>query len=123
METVITFTPAQLWTGLLAICAALVSISAAMSVIGKWVDRGKKPNVAQNARLDEHEKWLKKHDDEIETLKGHLDKDKRRLDSIEEGNRVTQKALLALLAHAIDGNNIEPCREAKTDVEQYLISR
>ena len=31
------------------------------------------------------------------------------------------KALLALLSHGIDGNAIEPMKEAKADLESYLI--
>lgn len=49
--------------------------------------------------------------------------DKARLDSIEEGNKVTQKALLALLSNAIDGDNVEELKEAKDDLQRYLINR
>lgn len=50
-------------------------------------------------------------------------RDKARLDAIEEGNKVTQKALLALLAHAIDGDNEKGLKEAKEELEHYLINR
>ena len=50
-------------------------------------------------------------------------RDKSRLDSIEEGNKVTQKALLALLTHAIDGDNEEQLKRAKNDLEEYLLNR
>lgn len=123
METVISFTPEQLWTGLLALCAAIVSISAAIAVIGKIVAKAKKPNDDQNKRLDAHEEWLKRHDEKLKTFDGYFDRDKQRLDSIEEGNRVTQKAILALLSHALDGNNIEPLRDAKEALQKYLINR
>jgi hypothetical protein len=53
----------------------------------------------------------------------HFDRDLRRLESIEEGNRVTQKVLLALVSHALDGNDIEGLKDAKKDMEQYLINR
>ena len=53
----------------------------------------------------------------------HFDRDLRRLESIEEGNRVTQKVLLALVSHALDGNDVEALRDAKRDMEQYLINR
>ena len=52
-----------------------------------------------------------------------LARDKARLDSIEEGNKVTQKALLALLSHAIDGDNIKELKEAKDELQAYLINR
>ena len=49
--------------------------------------------------------------------------DKGRIEDIEEGNKVTQKALLALLSHARDGNNIEQLAKAETELTQYLIDR
>ena len=52
-----------------------------------------------------------------------LARDKARLDSIEEGNKVTQKALLALLSHAIDGDNVKELKEAKDELQAYLINR
>ena len=42
---------------------------------------------------------------------------------LEEENIVTQRALLALLAHGIDGNDIEAMRKAKTELTDYLIER
>lgn len=50
-------------------------------------------------------------------------RDKTRLDSIEDGNRVTQRALLALLEHSIDGNNTEALNKAKNELNDYLIKR
>lgn len=45
----------------------------------------------------------------------------QRIGHSEQGNNVTMKALLALLSHGIDGNAIEPMKEAKADLENYLI--
>lgn len=53
----------------------------------------------------------------------HFNSDLQRIEQIEEGNRVTQKALLALLSHAIDGNNIMQLKDAENDLTQYLIDR
>jgi predicted negative regulator of RcsB-dependent stress response len=49
--------------------------------------------------------------------------DLRRIEILEEGNRVTQKALLALLAHARDGNNTKQLEDAENDLKEYLINR
>lgn len=45
----------------------------------------------------------------------------QRIGHSEQGSNVTMKALLALLSHGIDGNAIEPMKEAKADLENYLI--
>ena len=52
-----------------------------------------------------------------------FNRDKVRLDSMEEGNRVVQKSILALMEHSIDGNNTEGLKKAKEELSQYLISR
>lgn len=123
MDTAITFTPAQVLAAVLAICGAIVSIAAAAGVIWKIVTRAKRPNAEQNRRLDAIERRLGEYDEKFKTYDGYFEADKGRLDAIEEGNRVTQQAILALLRHAIDGNNVEPLRNAEEALQQYLIDR
>ena len=53
----------------------------------------------------------------------HFAKDLGRIEKIEEGNKVTQQALLALLNHAIDGNDIAEVKKASKDLTDYLIRR
>jgi hypothetical protein len=74
------------------------------------------PNEVQDKRLTEIEKRLSDHDQ-------YSHNDQIRISKIEEGNRVTQRAILALLAHGIDGNEIGSMKRAKDDLEQYLINR
>ena len=50
-------------------------------------------------------------------------RDKQKIESIEEGNKVTQQAILALLNHAIDGNNEEEMNDARKELNKYLINR
>lgn len=68
--------------------------------------------------LEEHQKensiTLEVHDRKI------LESEQR-ISHSEQGNNVTMKALLALLSHGIDGNAIEPMKEAKAALENYLI--
>ena len=52
-----------------------------------------------------------------------LEADTTHLGKLDEGNRVTQQALLALLDHGIDGNNTEQMQHAKEALQQYLIDR
>ena len=73
------------------------------------IERIRKPNKTQDARIAE--------------LESKSVKDFNRLNKLEEGNIVTQRALLALLAHGIDGNDIEAMRKAKAELTDYLIER
>ena len=52
-----------------------------------------------------------------------LDKDKKRLDSIEETDKLILRALMALLGHSEDGNHTGELSARRQDIEQYLIER
>lgn len=113
---IIAFTPAQLVETFLSICAGIVAIAGAAAVIYKLILAAKSPQDEQNARLTSLEERVGRHDELLAS-------DKKHLEAIEEGNRVTQKALLALLDHGIDGNNLDQLKQAKDDLQRHLIER
>ena len=123
MDNVISFTPAQLIALVLAICGAIVTISAAIGVIAKALDKARAPEKEQNERLDAHEKRLNAHDEIIERFKEYFDNDDRRFKEIEKSNKITQSALLALLKHSINGEDITSLKEAEKSLEEYLIEK
>ena len=123
MDNVITFTPAQLIAVILSVCAAIVTISAAIGVIAKALDKARAPEKEQNERLDAHEKRLNALDDIIVKFRESFDNDARRFKEIEKSNKITQSALLALLKHSINGNDTESLKEARKNLEEYLIEK
>ena len=116
MDTQITVTPAELYQIVIAICVAITTVSAAVAVIVKAYQLLKKPERTQDERITTLE-------NEVGELKKYLDNDNKRLKTLEEGNRVTQQAILALLSHALNGNDIESLKEAKDKLQNYLISK
>lgn len=112
MNTMIAFTPAQV----LAFCSAIVVISGAVHVLINLCAKLSAPNKLQNARLDKAEGRIDKHD---ELLK----KDMQRFENVDEANRVTQRSILALLSHSIDGNNTDALKKARDELQEYLIKR
>ena len=109
--------------GILEIVAAALAVAGAISTLagaGNWVIKIigaiKAPNAEQDRRLSSLEKHMEKVD-------GFLAKDKERLDGIDDSTRVTQRALLALLAHGIDGNHQHQMEEAKQELELHLIKK
>jgi capsule polysaccharide export protein KpsE/RkpR len=116
MNQPITFTPQQVFEMILWVCGAIVSVSAAIAVIAKVIQKAKAPEKTQNERIE-------KLESDVKSLKQYLDNDNKRLKALEEGNIVTQQALLALLSHALNGNDIDSLKEAKTKLEKYLIGK
>jgi len=108
----VTFTTGQI----LALCSAIAVVSGAVNIIINTISKLAAPTKLQNARLDNIELKLEKHDE-------LFNRDLRRFEDIEIGSRVTQRAILALLSHGIDGNDVEGLREAKKELEKYLIER
>lgn len=106
----------DIWPLILAGASAIVLLAQAAEKIGKAVQLAKAPNVKQDERLSTLEEWRKGVDQKLAN-------DKKHLDAIDEGNRVTQRALLALLDHSIDGNNIKQMQEAKDALQNHLINR
>ena len=105
----------EIWAWIAAALAAIVLISnAAEKVVNAW-KAARAPNDQQNNRLDALEEWRKDVDRK-------LDRDNDRLRDIDSGNRVTQRALLALLDHGIDGNNIKQMQDAKEALQDHLIN-
>ena len=105
----------NLWPTILAAASAIVLLSNAVEKIVKAVKAAKAPEQRQN--------------DEIEDIKARLDKvemeilkDEKQLKDTRECNHVITKGVLALLDHGINGNNIDQMKEARSDVEKYLIN-
>lgn len=101
--------------GILALAGAISTIGGAIEKIAKGVRVAKAPEQAQNAEIEEIKSRLDK-------LESKLKKDESQIEAGKECNRVLTKGMLALLEHGINGNNIDQMRDAKNDVEAYLIN-
>ena len=108
--------PEVVWAAALALASAIVLLSTAAEKIVQAFRAAKAPGAKQDERIAALEEWKKRVDNK-------LDRDNARLSSIEEGNRASQRALLALLDHGIDGNNVEQMQHAKEALQNHLINR
>ena len=102
--------------GLLALAGAISTIGGAVEKIVRVVKAAKAPSDNRDERITALETWRK-------TVDRKLDNDKRHFEAIDASNRVTQVALLALLDHGIDGNNIDQMQHAKDELQTHLINR
>lgn len=104
-----------IWTTVLAAASAIVLLSNAIEKIVRAVKAAKAPEQKQNDEI----KDIKDRLDKIETK---LENDKKQIADAKECNHVITKGMLALLEHGINGNNIDQMREARNDVNAYLIN-
>ena len=98
------------WVGLAIQVGTLIGLLYALTVFLE------KPNTSQNERIAALEAWQKDVDRRLEKGDGQFT-------DVKDANKVTQEALLALLSHAIDGNNTEELKQAKKNLNDYLIKK
>lgn len=91
------------WGWLLAACAAVVTIAKAWDIVKHWGKGDVKS--------------------ELRKLRADRDADQKKISDLEEANAVTMRALLALVRHSINGNNIEGLKQTQTEIQDYLIQR
>ena len=123
MEKPIIFTPTELFTMIVAICGAIVTVSAAVGVLIKAFTKAKEPEAIQNQRLAKCESDIAEVYRKFMDYDTFLKHDKIRLDRLEDGNEVVSEALLALLSHAINGNDVDALTKARNNLNDYLIKK
>jgi hypothetical protein len=107
----------------LAICAAIATISAAISVIAEWITKIRKPEKEQDEKIKALEDIVLSYDKKFKQYDEYFKNDNDRLQSIEESIRLDHKCFLALIKHAIDGNSTDQLKEARKQMEEYLINK
>ena len=90
---------------LIAIMGFIVLIGNVVKVIKEW----RKPGMSEA-------EWRR----DVDTKLGN---DNKRIASLEEGNKVVCKALIAMLSHDINGNSKEKLQAALSELQNYLIER
>lgn len=108
--------PMAMLGAILAVAGGISTLGNAANWLVKLVQVFKAPNAEQDRQLAELQEWRKGVDQK-------LDNDNKRLLKKEDSDRITQRALLALLAHGIDGNHQKQMEEAKEELQNHLISK
>lgn len=93
------------WIVLLAIFAFVILLGNVIKTIKDW----RKPQ-------DDLEEWRRDVDMKLKN-------DNERLKSMENGNKVICRGILALLSHEINGNSVEKLKASQSEMTNYLIDR
>lgn len=101
-------TGADLRSFVVVLAALVVLAGGILSLVKNWRDL-RKPS-------DDLVKWRRDTDEK-------LDRDNKRLNTLEDGNKVLCQGMLAMLNHEITGNSIDKLRIAQEAMQNYLINR
>ena len=123
MDNIISFTPSQLVAFITSIAAACAGIATIAGIIVKLVMRMKKPELEQNARIKALEEENKSRKEEIKELKLRLDEGNTKFDDIDKSNKVILRSLSALLAQSLGADATEALKDAKRELDEYLLNK
>lgn len=101
---------------IILVCCLITSVVSVFTLIKQGYAKAKEPDILQGKKIEELEERICK-------LEEYSDNDNKKLKSIEQGNHVTQQALLALMSHSLNGNDTEKLKAARDALEHYLVER
>ena len=105
-----------MWDILQLTCTAIITLGGAGAIIISIIKWAHKPTDTRDETLNIHSQQL---DNDNKRLK-ELEEWKKQSD---EWQKVMMKSMLALLSHSIDGNNTDGLKQAKNELQEYLIRR
>lgn len=105
----------EVWVWIASILSAIILIGNAADKVGKVIKAAKAPSDELRAEVEDLKEWRKGVDQK-------LGRDMDELKDLRDGNQAVFQALLALLDHGIDGNNIRQMEQAKETVRNHLIT-
>ena len=97
----------------LTIFQLIISFGTVCTLLYTFIRFSQKPQDTQNERIRTLE-------DKVAMLEMRQNDVYSHLESIDEGNKATQRALLALLGHAINGDDVEEVKKAQGMLLDYL---
>lgn len=127
MDEPIMLTPHDIWNVFLAVCGAIVAVSAAVAVVIKIIDHFKAPDKMQDKRisdLEENVNEIKKRLDDGNKHFEESDKQLAKLEaSIHKSNKLVIESLKVLIEHDIGGDHIEDLRNTSHKIDQFLLEK
>lgn len=130
-------TPGMLWTALIVLIAG-AGLYVLYGKVRETYAKNKKlkdtegkladeisAKVLENLepRFAEIERKLSNDNTRIDENVRELNEHRKRMDSMETGQRAICRGVLALLSHEINGNSTDKLKEAQTGISNYLIDK
>lgn len=102
-----------------AFCSMVGEIAVVVGAVVAFFAWLKKPKEKRLAELDDHEKRIKSLEEKCDKYQAFFQEQDVRFDQLEKETKVYQRGMLALINHALSGNNtdeLETCRAELTDI-------
>ena len=116
MNEPIMMTPQDIINIILAVCAAIITLSTAMGVLAKVVERFRKPGIELEARIEALEAWK-------DTAQNRLNSGDAKFDDIATTNKALLKSMFALMSYELTNSDKEHLRRAMEDLQNYTVDK
>lgn len=117
MEALENMTPGQI---ILVAVGILLAAAGFINTVGAAYERITKARQAAQAPNKEQDRRLGELEDRVERVERMLGNDKSQLDKINAGLEASFEVQLALLDHALNGNNTKEMQAARAGLYDYL---
>ena len=105
--------------GLVVVLLAIDVYIRVMTAAKTYRDEKKR----RNHPVDVLETKVSEHDEQLVDHDKKLRRDHDRLNTLEDGNRVMMRAMLAMLSHEINGNSTDKLQNSMDEIQKYLVNR
>ena len=134
MDTVITFTPSQLFAFITAIGSAIVTCGAVVALFIKLINKIKAPETEQNqrikileeenkARKDEIEAEKKIRKEEFERLSARLKTGDNNFKELENTQKMTLRCLQSLIRHSLGIDDPGALKTMMKELDDFLTEK
>ena len=120
METVISFTPAQLVGFITAIGGAVAAIGTMGAMIFKLFKKIKQPEIEQNEKIKALEEENRARKEEIKKLNERLETGDNNFEELKNTNKIILRSLQALLRHSLGIDDSEALKTAMLKLDDFF---
>lgn len=107
---------AGFWTVFMGVCAGIVGVGGALSVLDRWRNRARKP-------LDDNTEKVREHDTFLASDKRRIEALEAKQEEVEKLNMMQLKALVTLIGHEVDGNHTKQLIAIQKEINDYLYEK
>lgn len=123
MDTVISFTPSQLFGFITAIGTAIVTCGAVVTLFIKLINRLKVPETEQNQKIKILEEENKHRKEEIQRLSIRLQTGDNNFKELEKTQKIILRSLQALLRHSLGSDDPGALKVAMKELDDFLVDK
>lgn len=98
---------------IITIFQLIISFGTVCTLLYAFVKFSQKPQVTQDEKIAGLELRVGKLEDRQSEIYDHIS-------NVDEGTRIMQQAILAMLGHAINGEDVEELKKARQSLYNYL---